>query len=364
MIPFGLAVDPFKVFLNIQVDVNYTDITDLISPLMVAAQGSSLETIKILIKHGANVNHVIRGGETPLFAAIRRNSAEITKLLIENGANVNHKTDTGDSLIVMAVILNNLEIIKLLLDNGVNFDQQYAINGSNRQFTPLEIALGCDKLESAKLLLEKGADVNQKNAKGNTLLMTALNERRPTMQDAIKLLVEFGSDCRIKTRDGEGVLTDECRKCILSGKATFSYEPYTEEIKAEDAKKAHAKLAAQSTPEHSSKFKLEPTEGSHALSGGAGGLSEPKQISSKINLDAASMDRQTADPEAHTENEFHQGAHDVELDIEDDGKVVELDEYDEKVVELELDEEEDGGLAEIMGSLTLPERGPKEQTYF
>jgi len=71
------------------------------------------------------------------------------------------------------------------------------------------------------------------------------------------------------------------------------------------------------------------------------------------------MDRQTADPEAHTENEFHQGAHDVELDIEDDGKVVELDEDDEKVVELELDEEEDGGLTEIMGSLTLPERGPK-----
>jgi len=344
-----------KLLRSKKVDVNYTDITDLISPLMVAAQGSSLETIKILIKHGANVNHVIRGGETPLFAAIRRNSAEIIKLLIENGANVNHKTDTGDSLIVIAVILNNLEIIKLLLDNGVNFDQQYAINGVT--ITPLEIALGCDKLESAKLLLEKGADVNQKNAKGNTLLMTALNERRPTMQDAIKLLVEFGSDCRIKTRDGEGVLTDECRKCILSGKATFSYEPYTEEIKAEDAKKAHAKLAAQSTPEHSSKFKLEPTEGSHAFPGGAGGLSEPKQISSKINLDAASMDRQTADPEAHTENEFHQGAHDVELDEEDDGKVVELDEDDEKVVE--LDEEEDGGLAEIMGSLTLPERGPK-----
>jgi len=74
-----------------KVDAN-TELPGLCSALMFALRHSSLETIKLLIQHGAKVNHEINGSETPLFVALRENSPESVKVLIEHGANVNHKT--------------------------------------------------------------------------------------------------------------------------------------------------------------------------------------------------------------------------------------------------------------------------------
>ncbi|MFT3712366.1 MAG: ankyrin repeat domain-containing protein [Archangium sp.] len=56
------------------------------SALHFAAQGGKLESVRWLLEHGANPNHLDRFGNTPLFRAVYAKHADIVKLLREKGA--------------------------------------------------------------------------------------------------------------------------------------------------------------------------------------------------------------------------------------------------------------------------------------
>ena len=66
--------------------INYNDATALI----LASQNGHLETVKCLVKNGADVNAIDKdSNETALIWASRNCHYEIAKYLIENGAYVN-----------------------------------------------------------------------------------------------------------------------------------------------------------------------------------------------------------------------------------------------------------------------------------
>lgn len=89
-----------------------------------------------------------------------------------------------------------LETAKLLLERGADVG---AIAQTKFRNTPLQIALLTGQLEVARLLVAKGADVNAKQAEGFTALHTAAELGSEPL---IRLLLDAGADINAKAEDG------------------------------------------------------------------------------------------------------------------------------------------------------------------
>jgi len=93
--------------------------------------------------------------------------------------------------------------IKQLILKGanVNYHDKHSLN------TPLTIAVAYQKYDLCKLLVENGANVNQLNGLGNTLLMSCVGGYVPSRDiDIMKLLLEYGADSDFVNKDGETAL--------------------------------------------------------------------------------------------------------------------------------------------------------------
>ena len=85
--------------------------------LHIAAENYNLDSVMLLVQHGATVDVVNCCGRTPLMVGVR--SKEVTEYLIGVGANVNHRDKDEYSALMLVVIYNlNISIFKVLLDAG------------------------------------------------------------------------------------------------------------------------------------------------------------------------------------------------------------------------------------------------------
>lgn len=113
------------------------------------------ETIKLLVEKGVDVNVKNKQNETPLFKAIQREDAKSVKFLIENGANVNEE---GKAILLLPILRKKLDIVKLLVENGAKLETK-----SRDDMTALDYAVIYKEAEIAKYLLEKGAILSLKS---------------------------------------------------------------------------------------------------------------------------------------------------------------------------------------------------------
>ena len=74
----------------------------------------SVETVKLLIAYGANLNKQCFG-HTPLSIAAKVGNSEIVKLLIENGATINAFDDSGNNAMETALRKSQISILKNIL---------------------------------------------------------------------------------------------------------------------------------------------------------------------------------------------------------------------------------------------------------
>lgn len=162
------ATDPAKVRLLLEQGAKAEVATALgHTPLMLAARSpEALESVRLLLQHGANPKSRSVYGATPLMAAVASGRIETVRLLVERGADVNAvplPEDPGKdpiwgglrSPLMWAAYRGDTNLLAYLLDQGAD------ANGATPFGTPLSHAGWGNRTEAARLLVARGADVRR-----------------------------------------------------------------------------------------------------------------------------------------------------------------------------------------------------------
>lgn len=166
------------------------------TPLNAACSGFRRESsiIKYLIDKGANVNTKNNNGGTPLHGVCSigpSSEIDLVKLLVAHGADINARENYGGTPLRYAI--GTIDKASFLIENGAD------INATSDGNTILHLALTyCSNDDLSKLLIEKGAKINQNDKFGNTELHMAA--MRGFAQVA-ELLVKHGASINALNND-------------------------------------------------------------------------------------------------------------------------------------------------------------------
>ena len=153
------------------------------TPLQLAAINGNAAMIEKLLQGGANLNGPLsQYGDTALMMAARTGKTDAVQLLLDRGAQANAKETWGDTTALMwATSEGHPDVVKMLIDRGANVNARSKIVPETTQdtvrprdpkpgegprkdyyggFTPLMFAARQGDLESARLLVAAGADIN------------------------------------------------------------------------------------------------------------------------------------------------------------------------------------------------------------
>lgn len=153
----------------------------------------NLDTVRYYVTKGANVNCMNEQGYTPLHLAIMniedpKDRLATFKYLIEAGADPNIRNPDGYNILHLAVLEGDLVLVKLTHNGGADVDSQT----TDYRLTSLHLAVGEENMPIIQYLVETaGADVNIKNAEGNTAFMEAQNQGN---HEISRYLMEHGAE--------------------------------------------------------------------------------------------------------------------------------------------------------------------------
>lgn len=206
------------------------------TPVFMAAQNANAPMVEILLKAGADADVALTTGVTALMYAARSGSADAVRLLLEHGAQVDAKEKNfGETALIFAAANNRAAAVKVLMQHGASPSTVTKVvdvaakiaagrggrgrgnngnngNGGNMDeerppridvmggLTPLLFAARQGHIETAKALIEAGANINEVSPgdKTSPLLMATINGHF----DLAKYLLEKGADPKLASTAG------------------------------------------------------------------------------------------------------------------------------------------------------------------
>lgn len=123
-----------------------------------AEYGYEMLAVKLLEK-GLDVNQKRQNGSTPLMVAAFKNQGGIAKILVQNKVEVNLKSPKGFTALHLACQWSDLEILQLLIDSGANVEDK--LEGFIT--SPLMIAAYFNRPDIVEYLLNHKADIQELN---------------------------------------------------------------------------------------------------------------------------------------------------------------------------------------------------------
>lgn len=164
--------DTVRTLLKDGADVNAAQ-GDGMTALHWAAMKNDVELAQMLVYAGANVRATTRlGGYTPLLLAAKHGGAPLVSVLLKAGADPKAATSTGTTPLMLAATSGDAEAVTALLDAGAEVDAKESAMGQ----TSLMFATAFNRLEAMKVLLARGADLKLTTKVVNLTSLTSPEE--------------------------------------------------------------------------------------------------------------------------------------------------------------------------------------------
>jgi uncharacterized protein len=250
-------VDAVQVLLDHGADVNASEAWGKTTPLMWAVNENHQAVVKLLIERGADVNArtvfvppdtgrgfegasprerrpeetgpvIYASGElTPLLMAAREGHLGTIKQLVEGGADVNAYGADGKNALNLAIFNGHYEVASYLVDQGIDVNRPdaqnftalfWAVDRRNMETAPnFPWVVTADAMPIIKKLLDAGADPNylvdntprarMRGGSPRIVFSTALMRAAFSADlETFNLLLEYGADPHIKSKDNETTL--------------------------------------------------------------------------------------------------------------------------------------------------------------
>ncbi len=197
--------------------VEYSDHAAHITPLMIAANTSSLDAVKLLVQAGADLGAKDKKGRTALTyakeakfkrvvaylekvyekqdaagaltlrEAVATGTVYRVKALLEAGADVEQSDEHGQTPLMFAVAAGHVELVKMLCAAGASVQATRGDDGGDLW----TCAFAKADTDVIRCLIEHGLSPNQTRKSGPALLLTFRLEKP---KEILKLLLDNGAD--------------------------------------------------------------------------------------------------------------------------------------------------------------------------
>ena len=183
--------------------------TDLgVTPLWLASQNGDSGMVARLLRAGSDPNVALLAGETALMVAARSGYPQIVEQLLAKGAQLDARASRGQTALMWAVSQKHPEVVKVLLAHHPDLQVRSEVWNEVMAVPPhgylpynkaiphggetaLMFAARVGDLESAKLLVSAGANVNDADAWGVSATTLAAHSG---FADLVEFLLEHGAD--------------------------------------------------------------------------------------------------------------------------------------------------------------------------
>jgi uncharacterized protein len=218
--------------------LNYTVMRGGSTPLLFAARSGDVDSARLLIEAGADVNDALPNGMTALIEAAHSGHEQVGILLVEKGADPNAR-DIGYTALHAAVLRGGLDLVKALLAHGADPDLRLTkgtpVRRNSEDFelpatligaTPYFLAARFVEADIMRALAAGGADTRltmgsdvtplmaaagmgastQANRRGLSVLDGGTLEPERLVVDAVSAAIANGADVNAVTSAGETAL--------------------------------------------------------------------------------------------------------------------------------------------------------------
>jgi ankyrin repeat protein len=156
-----------------------------------------LVVAKLLIENGADLQVEDVKGNTALHVACGKGSVELVQLLIDAKMDVNAQNNAGGTPLMW--VKKGL-VARLVIERGADL-----ANKDDDGDTALHLACAKGAVEVVQILVDAKGDLNAQDNKGRTPLMDSVE-----ILEVAKLLIENGADLEVKDNKGNTALHIAC----------------------------------------------------------------------------------------------------------------------------------------------------------
>ncbi len=164
----------------------------------VAVEQGDLASVGEWLETGLSPDFMADRVGSGLMVAAWEGNIAMMELFLKHGARIDLSNRYDEQALPLAAWRGHLEAVKWLLAHGAS------VNRPGQRWNALHYAAFADRREIARLLIERGADINARAPNGSTALMMTAREGR---EELARQLLEGGADAQANNENGDSALT-------------------------------------------------------------------------------------------------------------------------------------------------------------